>query len=215
MTDATETTATATTPAVTVTATTLKPGWRTSEFWMNKAALLLSALFLCDVIPTSGMWMKLAGVAACILISQGYTVSRTMLKAGAMLLVLAFMPHLTGCSWLKSEGKATAHDVVDCTTSEAKSLSKQFGPTIDDVLVTATNGDGSIDKARVKSAIKGFATDTARCVFADAVARALAPKAADPNAPKSSPLDADPAALHELLAELGGGKSYKTDWGAL
>lgn len=76
-----------------------KPGWKTSEYWMSKAAMLLSVLFLADVIPTNGIWLKLAGVAASVLISQGYTVSRTIVKKAGTALVLVFvLMHATGCT---------------------------------------------------------------------------------------------------------------------
>lgn len=131
-------------------------------------------------------------------------------------LVIGAVLSSTGCgAWSKRESNAVAGDVVDCTKKEATAAIATFGPTLADVLVTATAGDGSIDKDRVKAATRGFATDTARCVLADTIARALNPKPTDPNAPHSSPLEADPAALHALFAELAGGKSYRTEHGTL
>ena len=59
----------------------VKPGHLTSEFYVQKAAWLLSALFAADVIPTDTVWMKLAIVAGLMLTSMGYTVSRTKAKA--------------------------------------------------------------------------------------------------------------------------------------
>lgn len=128
-----------------------------------------------------------------------------------LLLLLLF----AGCSFLKAEAKQTGHAVIECVGSEAKQAIKTYGPTVDDVLVNATASDGSIDKARVKDATRGFVTNTAKCVLIDAIARALNPAPADPAAPKSSPLEANPAALHELAAELGGGATYHTPSGTL
>jgi len=134
----------------------------------------------------------------------------TVLMLGASIALVC-----SACGAFKSEAKHAAADVVDCTTKEASGRIAEYGPMIDDVLVTATAGDGTVDKDRVKSAIRGFATDTARCVLADAVARALSPKSTDPTAPHSSPLNADPLALRQVFSELGGGKTYQTPHGTL
>lgn len=61
----------------------VKPGHRTSEFYVHWAAIILSALFAADVIPTSGLAAKLAAMACSILLSLGYTVSRTVIKTKA------------------------------------------------------------------------------------------------------------------------------------
>ncbi len=82
----------------------------------------------------------------------------------------------------------------------------------------ATGGDGKVDWASVKSATKGFGVDVGGCVLASVVARALAPKSADPNAPAASSLEANPddlrAGFEELRKSLGG-KSFKTSTGTL
>lgn len=59
------------------------PGWHTSEFWLKVAAFVLTALFASGVIPTSGPIAQVAAIAATMLGALGYTVARTMLKAGA------------------------------------------------------------------------------------------------------------------------------------
>lgn len=60
---------------------TTKPGHHTSEFWVQKAAWLLSALYASDIIPTDGWVMKVCMVAALMLTSMGYTVMRTKAKS--------------------------------------------------------------------------------------------------------------------------------------
>lgn len=82
---------------------TPRAGARTSEFWLNILAMLLSALFAADVIPTSGVAAKLAIVAAIMLTSLGYTVSRTRVKTGAstllvLVLGLGLVPHSMACT---------------------------------------------------------------------------------------------------------------------
>ncbi len=77
----TATVATSPTGNVTSASATTKPGVHTSEFWVQKAAWFLSALYAADVIPTDGWQMKLAMVVALMLTSMGYTVMRTKAKS--------------------------------------------------------------------------------------------------------------------------------------
>jgi hypothetical protein len=65
------------------TQTAVTPGWKTSEFWMKLAALLLTALYASGVIPTSGVGAQVAAIAATILGAVGYTVGRSLVKAGS------------------------------------------------------------------------------------------------------------------------------------
>ena len=67
----------------TSTPTAHKPGFRTSEFWLSLAAVLLGALFASGVLADGGTAAKIAGLAASLLGALGYTVSRTQLKAGS------------------------------------------------------------------------------------------------------------------------------------
>jgi hypothetical protein len=134
-----------------------------------------------------------------------------LIIAGVVLICMS----ITACAMLRDEAKHEGRALIDCTTKSAKDTIATFGATVDEVLVSSTAADGSIDRDRVKAATKGFATNTAKCVLADAIARALNPKPDDPNAPKSSPLEAKPDELHALFADLSGGASYKTEHGLL
>lgn len=60
--------------------TPVKPGYKTTEFWLKLAALLLSTLFASGVM-TSNTVLAVAGVAASILTALGYAVTRAMVKA--------------------------------------------------------------------------------------------------------------------------------------
>jgi hypothetical protein len=136
------------------------------------------------------------------------------------LVVLALLlTACSSCSWLQSESKEVAGDVVDCTTAQAKELGTQFGPVVDELLTNATGNDGSVDWTRIRTATKSFALDTGACVLASAVARALAPKTSDPNAPQAAGLEVDVVALRQgfeqLRNEAYGGKSFKTELGVL
>jgi hypothetical protein len=59
---------------------TTKPGYRTTEFWLSAAAALLGTLFASGAL-TNNTALAIAGVAASILTSMGYSVSRGMAKA--------------------------------------------------------------------------------------------------------------------------------------
>lgn len=63
-------------------AAVVKPGWKTSEFWKGSAAILLSTLFASGVL-TNNVVLAIAGIAASMLGSMGYAVSRTMVKSSA------------------------------------------------------------------------------------------------------------------------------------
>lgn len=58
----------------------VKPGWKTSEFWLSIAALLVGALFASGVFPAESGGEKILGLAATVLTTLGYTVSRSLVK---------------------------------------------------------------------------------------------------------------------------------------
>lgn len=179
----------------------LAPGWKTSELWLKLLALVLVSV-LSSGLLTSNTAVQVVSICVTVLASLGYTAARTSLKksqAGFVRLGLVAFVAITGgialgCAWMKSESKVAAGDVVDCTGATAKAHIKEYGPLADAALVYMTGGDGHVDKAAVKSSAIGMLVETGGCVLADAVARALTPHA-DPNAPKSSPLEADRASL--------------------
>ena len=58
-----------------------KPGYKTTEFWLSMAAVVISALIASGAFSDDGTAMKVVAVAAMILNSLGYTASRSRLKA--------------------------------------------------------------------------------------------------------------------------------------
>lgn len=72
------------TPPVTVPAPAapppVKPGYKTTEYWLTKLALVLTALYATGVIPTSGTAAQVAAIAASALGVLGYTVLRSSVK---------------------------------------------------------------------------------------------------------------------------------------
>jgi len=67
----------------TATPTAPKPAWRTTEFYLSLATLLMGALYASGLISTGSTWDKLAGLVTMLLAATGHTVSRTVLKGGA------------------------------------------------------------------------------------------------------------------------------------
>lgn len=57
-----------------------KPGYKTTEFWLALAATVVSSLYAAGVIPADTVWDKVLGVAAAVLVSLGYSVSRGAAK---------------------------------------------------------------------------------------------------------------------------------------
>lgn len=57
----------------------VKPGFRTTEFWLHLAAVLLSALFASGAL-TNDRVLAIAGVAASVLTALGYGVQRSAIK---------------------------------------------------------------------------------------------------------------------------------------
>lgn len=78
----TATTATTNLEGQTLTATeskVVKPGYKTTEFWLKLAALALTAAYASGAI-TNNTALAIAGIAATVLGALGYTVSRGLAK---------------------------------------------------------------------------------------------------------------------------------------
>ena len=59
----------------------MKPGYKTSEFWLSLAAVLVSAFLAAGVLPVDHWAVKAAGLIAAALAAAGYGSSRAQLKA--------------------------------------------------------------------------------------------------------------------------------------
>lgn len=57
-----------------------KPGYKTTEFWLSVVAMAVGAVMASGIVETDSGFDKALGLAATILASLGYTVSRTMVK---------------------------------------------------------------------------------------------------------------------------------------
>lgn len=76
------TTVTASPVAVVSTTTTKSSAWST-EHVLAYVALALTAGYSSGLIPTDGIAAKIAACAAAVLVSLGYTIGRSMVKAAA------------------------------------------------------------------------------------------------------------------------------------
>lgn len=57
-----------------------KPGYKTTEFWLTVAAAVVGFLFASDAVAPDSTVEKVLGLAAMVLTSLGYTISRTLVK---------------------------------------------------------------------------------------------------------------------------------------
>jgi hypothetical protein len=58
-----------------------KPGYKTTEFWLKVAAILVSAVLASGLLPPESTVLKIVATVATILGALGYTGARVYLKA--------------------------------------------------------------------------------------------------------------------------------------
>jgi len=62
---------------------TVKPGYKTTEFWLSFAAVIVGAVQASGFVPSEGPWNQVLGMVISALVAMGYTGARlTMKKAG-------------------------------------------------------------------------------------------------------------------------------------
>jgi hypothetical protein len=59
----------------------VKPGYKTTEFWLSLAACVLGAFVTSGVLPDENVSMKIAGICLAGLTTLGYTISRFVVKS--------------------------------------------------------------------------------------------------------------------------------------
>ncbi|MBM4164015.1 MAG: hypothetical protein FJ222_06195 [Lentisphaerae bacterium] len=62
--------------------TVVKPGYKTSEFWLTLGATLVGLLIGSGAIPETGVWPKVVALVTAAFTALGYTVSRGLAKKG-------------------------------------------------------------------------------------------------------------------------------------
>jgi hypothetical protein len=59
----------------------MKPGYKTTEFWLSAVAALVGLLIASGVIPSGGVGEKIVGLIASVLATLGYSVARGIAKS--------------------------------------------------------------------------------------------------------------------------------------
>ena len=59
----------------------IKPGYKTTEFWLALGAAALGAIIAPGIVPTEGPWVQGAAVVEMALVAMGYTGARMNIKA--------------------------------------------------------------------------------------------------------------------------------------
>lgn len=183
----------------TETTATPKPGWLTSEHALSVIALLLTAGYTTGAIPTDGLWAKLAAVLAVVLISLGYTVSRTMVKLAGLALALAFALGTSQMACGASARETTIHTAYVATDS-ARAAFLAFDAKHQQAIVEAAK---TRDEAAAKLA--AYREKRAKAVEAlDASFRAIAAAAILNDNPHTLPnLAAAASLLVDAMRDMG------------
>lgn len=59
----------------------LKPGYRTTEFWLSTVACLVGLLLASGALPASGTAVEVVGLIASALSAMGYSIARGKSKS--------------------------------------------------------------------------------------------------------------------------------------
>ncbi len=70
-----------TTPPAGVEAAVVKPGYKTTEFWLSAVATIVGLVLASGIVPSNGPWVQVTGLITGVLGALGYTVSRGNVKA--------------------------------------------------------------------------------------------------------------------------------------
>jgi hypothetical protein len=58
----------------------VKPGYRTTEFWLSAVAVLLGLAVASGIIPAGSSWDQAVGLVVAALAAMGYTGARAGIK---------------------------------------------------------------------------------------------------------------------------------------
>lgn len=58
----------------------MKPGYKTTEFWLSLAAVAVGAVAASGVIPAESTWERVVGLVVSALAALGYTGARLAVK---------------------------------------------------------------------------------------------------------------------------------------
>jgi hypothetical protein len=98
--------------AAATSATAVKPGWQTTEFWLHLIATLAGAV-MASGLPSNSKIVQVAGMATSLISVLGYTTSRTMVKNAAQAFLIGILLMGAGCKTID------AKTLADFQTGEA------------------------------------------------------------------------------------------------
>lgn len=200
----------------------VKPGWKTTEFWMTILSNVVSILLIADVFPVDSKWSKIIGAVGLVLSNLGYTVFRSGVKKAAAAVTIAtvfFGSALFGGAVMsigcnKATAKATLGAFAECGKQEIKSLTAELKPVMIDSLKNAIGGDGKIDRPKLSDIARPLQSAGTRCALDAAIDALLNPPKPAPGAPQSEAFPVDRAdllsAYHSVRDELWGGAQLKS-----
>lgn len=132
---------------------------------------------------------------------------------------ILFLPAAACGEAARDVAKTGASVLIDCTAGELGKTAGELAPMAEKIVLDAIDSTGKVNWDPVKEYGKGLATDVGKCVLAEGIARALAPKPADPNAPKSADVvvdaDAVKAGFANTVRQLYGDVTFQTSAGVL
>jgi len=180
----------------------MKPGYKTTEFWLTALASILGLLFASGAIPTDSGLDRILGGLATALATVGYSVSRGIAKKGAQLLCIGLAGlALTGCTTaIKSDkiisikqrtfGLAVGVNPVN----QAPDIKLGFITTVYQMIPTSTNNTvyapRYFDTLELEQGVNPFATDIREntgsgdvAIGTNATGQAIIPKTIIPSSP--------------------------------
>jgi hypothetical protein len=171
----------------------IRPGWKTSEFWLSTAAMLAGSLMAAGTFDGTP-FDRVLGAIMAVLATLGYSASRAKTKrprkheTGAVELLPAlaiaviavagggFMA-LWSCAPVTEQTRATAGHVVDCTADEFRAHAADLATRIAASIDRHTAPDGTLDEAAIGEDLAALVTergkDAVRCAFDRTVADVL------------------------------------------
>lgn len=116
----------------------MKPGWKTSEFWISLIVVIAGAVMA--VYPQESQAFKIAGIAMSTLTALGYTTVRGgVKKAAKLLLVVAILGAVAGCTQGMIRADAIDGSIDLVTKRHDAMLLGKLDPK-------DLNGDGKVDE---------------------------------------------------------------------
>jgi hypothetical protein len=119
----TDTDTTPTSPVAITDPSIVSPGWKTSEFYGAWAAKLLGAAYAAGLIGDGTLVARIAGLAVVVLAYFGYTVSRTLVKTAAVVLLVGVLGGSGQMACSDPTYATTAS--VDCTKADKGALASE------------------------------------------------------------------------------------------